>query len=197
MNNLGWVLLNHWDATRHKFWVMWYILKACMVLFRRGLLHDLSKYSARETASFKDWTLATRGLTYGTEEYKRATARFAKDDEIHYSVNKHHPQYWPGGVKDMSPIDQLEMLCDWMAKSRKGIGIIASIKANAAKFNYDYSTQDGYTRDALEMKAYKRPTLKKYGHLKGVTFSRDEYTKERTIDTGGKALWVNVRKENN
>lgn len=145
-----WLWLNHWDATKHKFWVMWYVLRVCFALIRRGLTHDLSKYSTQEAVSFKAWTLAIRGLSYDTTEYQQVSASFAGDNALHYSVNRHHPEYWPDGLIDMSPLDRLEMLCDWSAKSRGGLGIIKSVEYNASRFNYNETTQNGFIRDARE-----------------------------------------------
>ena len=151
-DNLKWLWLNHWTVTRHKILVSWYIARVCLALIRRAILHDLSAYSHAESVCFRDWTEATQGLTYGTEEYRRAIKQFARDDQIHYSANRHHPEYWPAGINDMSPIDLIEMLCDWKAKgkTRQGIGNIKSISINSEKFNYDEQFKNGLIRDARE-----------------------------------------------
>lgn len=151
-STLYWLWLNHWDTTKHKALVAWYIFRVCVALLKRAIIHDLSKYSPEEAASFRSWTLSMEGLTYGTEEYKRVSASFAKDNRLHYSVNRHHPEYWPNGISDMSPLDLIEMLCDWKAKTvtRQGINIIKSIEINASTFNYDENTRNGLTRDARE-----------------------------------------------
>jgi len=147
---VGWLFLNHYNATCHKLWVMWYIIRICFVLLKRGLLHDLSKYSSRESASFRDWTIAIQNVAYDSDEYEQIATQFAKDCQIHYSANKHHPQYWPNGIDDMSPIDLIEMLCDWKAKSRNGKGIIRSIDINSERFNYDETFKNGLARAAKE-----------------------------------------------
>ena len=92
-----------------------------------------------------------QGLEYGSDEYEQVSVKFAKDDEIHYSVNSHHPEYWPNGLADMSPLDRIEMFCDWQAKSRNSIGIIKSIEVNSSKFNYNETTQNGFIQDAREI----------------------------------------------
>ncbi len=149
---IKWLWLNHLDTTRHKILVYWYIVKVCIALLERAISHDLSKYRIEEAVSFRNWTQAMKGLTYGSDEYKKVSASFAKDNWIHYSVNRHHPQYWPNGIKDMSPIDLIEMLCDWKAKTatKHGISIIDSIEINSTTFNYDENMRNGLTRDARE-----------------------------------------------
>ena len=38
------IFTHYFGTTLHKFWVSWYIFKFSMNLFKRAILHDLSKY---------------------------------------------------------------------------------------------------------------------------------------------------------
>jgi len=136
---LYWVLANWIYATKHKLWVTWYMFKACIALMHRAVLHDLSRYAPREVESFEDWTRSMRGVVYGSQEYLAISKRFARDNELHYSINRHHPEYWPGGAASMPLLDQIEMLVDWQAAGRRAGGrdIRQSIKINQGRFGYD------------------------------------------------------------
>lgn len=58
-------------------------------------------------------------LEYGTPEYKQSLEDLGPALEHHYANNRHHPEYWPNGVADMSLLDITEMLCDWKAASER------------------------------------------------------------------------------
>jgi len=56
----------------------------------------------------------------------------------HYDFNRHHPEHFVNGIKDMTLIDLCEMLSDWKAASlRHNDGDInKSIEINQSRFGY-------------------------------------------------------------
>lgn len=115
------------------------LLMQCAVdLQMRAMMHDLSKLEDPELAVFDEYTPKLRELTYGSDEYKAALEGMGDGLRHHYAENRHHPEHWPNGIADMSLLDLLEMLCDWVAATmRHNDGDIkASIKQNAERFGY-------------------------------------------------------------
>jgi hypothetical protein len=57
----------------------------------------------------------------------------------HYVRNRHHPEYHCNGISDMTIIDKIEMVCDWMAaiKRYKDGSIERSMRVNKEKFELD------------------------------------------------------------
>jgi hypothetical protein len=81
-------------------------------LIANGYIHDNSKLYGVE------WKYLIRGNEY-----------ISMAHEQHVSTNPHHPEYWPGGIKEMPEIYIAEMVCDWKARSsEKGTGFIEYIK---------------------------------------------------------------------
>jgi hypothetical protein len=148
-------------VTEHKIWVMYYVIRICVALLRRGILHDLSKYYLDEAESYNRWITATAGLTYGTPEYNKVRLSFVADDRLHYSRNRHHPGYYEDGIKGMTPLDLIEMVCDWMAASRRGGGrdIITSISVNKNNFGYDDTLEKKLISDVTEIKRHKENAM--------------------------------------
>lgn len=128
-------------TTQHKFWVVWYVLKACVCLIKRALLHDLSKYGDEEALSFNG-IKRMREVVYGSEEYKSRLKELQPALRHHYNLNAHHPEFHKNGVNGMTAIDIIEMVCDWRAAVRrnKENTIQKSVKIN--KERYSMSEQE-------------------------------------------------------
>ena len=88
-------------------------------LAKRSLVHDASKLQSPEKEMFDEYTPALRALTYGSKEYKETLAHMGKALQHHYENNSHHPEYYGGEVGDMDLLDVIEMLCDWVAATRR------------------------------------------------------------------------------
>lgn len=155
--------LVHQCATiKHKFWVMFYILKYCIVmdlnfkLIRRGLKHDLSKFSWPEAKSFAKVIFKLKAQKYGSEEYRNSLEAIRPALQRHYRLNRHHPQYHKNGFADMSELDKLEMICDWTAATRRhGDGnIMESIKVNQERFGFDDSERFRFMIIAMNLKGF-------------------------------------------
>lgn len=107
-------------------------------IHRRGDVHDASKLQSPEREYFDEWTPKLRDSVYGSDEYKQFLAAMKPGLDHHYANNSHHPEHWPNGVRDMSLLDIIEMLCDWKAATlRHATGdILKSIEINQKRFGY-------------------------------------------------------------
>ena len=112
-------------------------------LLLRGEKHDQSKLQTPEVEIFDQYTQELRGLTYGSPEYKKSMKKLKPAIDHHNAHNRHHPEHHANGIKDMTLIDLLEMLCDWKASSmRQNNGnILKSIELNKARFKYSKELQ--------------------------------------------------------
>jgi hypothetical protein len=124
----------------------------------RAQVHDASKLLPPEKEAFDEVTPQLRGLTYGSDEYKASVARLGPALDHHYFVNSHHPEHYPDGVKGMSLLDLLEMLCDWKAASeRHADGDIArSLRINRERFGIDGQLAAILENTAVELQWLER-----------------------------------------
>ena len=102
--------------------VQYFIQMIVTELLKRGQNHDNSKLNHPEVECFTEWTpkLAACKFTEDgkvSDEYKEMLANLKPALEHHYAKNRHHPEHFPNGVKDMNLVDLLEMICDWKAAS--------------------------------------------------------------------------------
>lgn len=114
------------------------LLAAVGDLQRRAHEHDLSKLSSPEREVFDRVTPRLRELTYGSDEYKASLAEMGPALQHHYEVNDHHPEHFAGGIGEMNLVQLVEMLCDWLAATRRHADgdIRRSIELNAERFGY-------------------------------------------------------------
>jgi len=127
-----------WHTIKHKALLMGYILRFCMKLIWRGVIHDFSKYTLFEGKSYGKFLPEFKKVKYGTQEYNDILAKFQPAIDHHYAHNRHHPQHFEEGYTGMSLLDLIEMFFDWKAASRKKIGtgsIEKSLPINAKRFN--------------------------------------------------------------
>lgn len=101
----------------HKHIVSHYINLAVKELANRGIDHDNSKLTPEELEGYVNYGPILDKAVIGTDEYNETLELMKKYNEIHYSRNRHHPEFFDNGVDDMNLIDILEMFCDWCAKS--------------------------------------------------------------------------------
>jgi hypothetical protein len=108
-------------------------------LMDRADVHDKSKTESPEVETFAVYTAKLRGVTYGSDEYKRYLSEMEPALKHHYAKNRHHPEHFPEGVTDMTLIDVVEMLADWKAASERHDdgNILQSIEKNRKRFNID------------------------------------------------------------
>ena len=123
-------------------------------LLTRMIGHDASKLEPEELALVVGKS-RLNSIAYGTPEYNAALAEVKEAVDHHYSCNPHHPDYYDGGVSDMSLLDLLEMLCDWKAAAEENSSTLAaSIDTNVDRFDI-----------SKEMAAILRKTAKDLGWI--------------------------------
>lgn len=142
------------DTYAHILTVQRYLTPFVVELLKRQAGHDQSKLCSPEREAFDALTPKLAGLTYGSEEY-RATLREMKPALAHhYAKNRHHPEHGPDGIKGMTLIDLVEMLCDWRAAGERHAdnkGLRHSIEVNQQRFGYSDELKAILLNTAAEM----------------------------------------------
>lgn len=125
------------ETLEHKRLVAEYMQRIASELFRRAAVHDNSKFEPEEADVFDRVTPKLKTLVYGTDEYKESLKELGPALQHHYESNTHHPEHYEDGVNDMSLLDVVEMVCDWMAavKRMKDGNILTSLDINKKRFN--------------------------------------------------------------
>jgi hypothetical protein len=97
--------------------------------------HDESKLFSPEKEAFDIATPKLRGLTYGSDEYKKSIAELGPALAHHYQANRHHPEHFENGIDGMTLTDIVEMFADWLAAGmRHANGNFArSVEVNKVK----------------------------------------------------------------
>jgi hypothetical protein len=81
---------------RHIETVRNYIGAVINQLMDRQEKHDQSKLQEPELSVFNKYTPMLRGMTYGSEEYKRIMKEMKVAIDHHAQVNRHHPEHFIG-----------------------------------------------------------------------------------------------------
>lgn len=105
-------------------------------LTARAAIHDASKLEDPEKAIFDRFTPKLRDTTYGSKEYEKYLAAMGEGLNHHYRHNRHHPEFFKHGIRGMNLLDVIEMLCDWMAATKRHADgdIFRSIGHNRVRF---------------------------------------------------------------
>lgn len=138
---------------KHKSYVMFFLFKIMWALFKRGLKHDLSKFSREEFEYV--YILSTKGVgvKFGSKEYYDLVDCVLPAKEAHARRNQHHAEYYGNCIDKMSVLDKIEMMADWLAASRRsGSKIMNSLEINTAKYKISKDTRDGLERDFHEIR---------------------------------------------
>ncbi len=127
------------DTIEHINTVKEYIIKCAGEILIRANEHDKSKLDSPEIEIFTEFTPKLKHSTYGSDEYKSYLKEMGKALEHHYKNNRHHPENHSNGINDMNLIDLIEMMCDWIAATKRHDDgdIIKSIDINSKRFNID------------------------------------------------------------
>lgn len=83
------------------------------LLLKRAMNHDKSKLEEPEFSWWKEMDSEPR-YPYGSEEYKQKIKKWNKVFKHHYKYNRHHPEHYDYGVSEMTLVDIVEMMCDWL-----------------------------------------------------------------------------------
>lgn len=105
-------------------------------ILKRGQTHDNSKFEEPELSVYAEHTPKLKDVVYGSEEYKSLLKLTKPAIEHHYKENRHHPEYWPNGIDDMTLVDLIELLSDWRAATErnKNGNIRRSLDLNTEKY---------------------------------------------------------------
>lgn len=141
------------DTEAHIKTVQRYMERATAMLVRRSVDHDQSKLESPEREVFDEMTPKLAASTYGSDEYKGFLAAMKPALDHHYANNSHHPEHYPDGIRGMSLLDVLEMLCDWKAATmRHNDGDLRkSIEINQKRFGYSDELKRILLNTALEL----------------------------------------------
>lgn len=96
-----------------------FLKDAILNLEERMEVHDASKLVEPELSAFDIATPKLAGLVYGSEEYKQSLRDLGPALAHHFEHNDHHPEHFENGVRGMSLMALIEMLCDWRAASER------------------------------------------------------------------------------
>lgn len=123
--------LKHISCVRDNIWLM------VLELLNRAKNHDKSKLESPEREIFGEYADELSKVEYGTDEYKKLLEKVKPAIEHHYAVSTHHPEHFKNGVNDFDLLDLTEMLCDWVAatKRNKNGNIHRSIEVNTEKYS--------------------------------------------------------------
>ena len=112
------------------------LLGVAKELMDRAIRHDSSKLKEPEKSLFDKMTPKLKGLTYGSEEYKKSLDELKPALDHHYANNSHHPEYYKNGIDDFTLVDLIEMFLDWKAASERHEDgdIFRSIEINKNRF---------------------------------------------------------------
>jgi hypothetical protein len=123
---------------RHIETVRNYLNAVVTSILHRAEIHDQSKLEPPEVDIFEVYTPKLRDTTYGSDEYKQFLSEMKPAIEHHNEVNRHHPEHFADGVKGMTLIDLIEMVCDWKAATMRHHDgdIMRSIDINQKRFGF-------------------------------------------------------------
>ena len=92
-------------------------------------------------------------MDYESEEYKKMLKAVSPGHVHHHScsLNTHHPEYFDGTVSKLGALDELEMICDWCAATRrnKNGNPLKSVEINAKKYSYGDERKNFYSKLVL------------------------------------------------
>lgn len=102
----------------------------------RCIDHDRTKLIEPEVSVFAELTPKLKSSSYGSDEYKEFLKQLGPALEHHYAHNRHHPEFFENGYRDMNLIDIIEMFCDWVAAAKRHDSgdIMKSIDLNKERF---------------------------------------------------------------
>ena len=123
------------DLIDHKRRVGLYLQKLANALFVRAIVHDNSKFMPEEYEPYDQAFPEFKKHAFGSEGMKAVYESIKPALDHHLRSNRHHPEYYKNGIKDMNLIDVLEMTCDWLAAShRSKTGIDKGLEINKERY---------------------------------------------------------------
>ena len=95
------------------------LMAVSRALLARSLHHDESKLEPPEAEMFAKALALLKGSTYGSDGYRAALRSIKPALQHYYEHNRHHPEFWGRGIRDMNLVDLIEMVCDWYAAAKR------------------------------------------------------------------------------
>lgn len=125
------------ETQKHVDLVRQLLMKFAFEILNRGSYHDSSKFTEAELPGFTEYAPKLKGTTYGSPEYKQFLTELKPTLDHHYANNRHHPEHFDHGIRDMTLVDVVEMLLDWWASTQRHADgdILKSIDLNEKRFN--------------------------------------------------------------
>lgn len=123
-------------------------------LNERAMNHDNSKLESPEKECYDKYIPILKTAKYGTKEYEDVRKKMSDEGlEHHYSANRHHPEHFKNGINDMTIIDLVEMIADWIAASqRSDTDFLTGLDSNAKKFGLPPMLKDIIANTYRDMK---------------------------------------------
>lgn len=120
-------------------------------LYERSRRHDESKLKEPELSRWKAMDKEPK-YPYGSQEYKDKIERYKDVFKMHYKANRHHPEHFENGISDMTLIDLMEMLSDWLSYKEKFriSEAIDLIETQSKRFNYADEVKNMLINTCLE-----------------------------------------------
>lgn len=126
------------DLVDHKQRVAKYMQIVANELSKRAAIHDNSKFSPEEYEAYESAFPDLQRYAYGTPEFKAVLDTIQPAIQHHYAVNDHHPEFFEQGINQMSLVQVIEMICDWIAASeRSQTDIGKGLEINKQRFGID------------------------------------------------------------
>jgi hypothetical protein len=137
-------MISEIETLRHKERVQFYMNKVVKELIDRATAHDDSKLGIDEIELFDEFTPKLKECTYNSPEYNECLDGLKPALDHHYARNRHHPEHFPNGIKDMNLIDIIEMFCDWKSSSERQLdgNILKSIEVTQKRFGFTNELKD-------------------------------------------------------
>ncbi len=107
-------------------------------LLHRASIHDESKLREPEFSELSGNFQRLHESSVADPSYEAGKLAVAKALQHHYAVNRHHPEHFERGIRDMNLLDLLEMFADWKASSenQNDGNLRKSIEVGARKFSF-------------------------------------------------------------
>lgn len=136
------------DTRKHQQLVAESMMACVKRLIDKAISHDNSKFSEKEKPFYMDpvWVLNNENIEYGSERYKETYRKMGPGWDHHSHNNDHHPEFFENfavqtlndPIRAMDLFALLEMLCDWIAASkRKGNSSAFALEAMKKKYQVD------------------------------------------------------------
>ena len=129
---------SYFDTVEHKKNVENVMNVLISELEKRKNTHDNSKLEEPEKSCYDTYIPLLKKTKYGTVEYDEVKEKM-EDIGLnhHYKVNRHHPEHFENGIRDMTLVDIVEMFCDHYAASlRSDTTYDDGIKVNSNKYQF-------------------------------------------------------------